>query len=184
MAAPKRKKGQREIDLRDEAMLFAQGYTQQEIADKLNAGRPYSLTKQAIGRDLRILRKQWHDESMADINTVKAQQMAEIRLAMNELLRAWYRSIGEFIDETVTTGLSIRRGELKEKKTHTELRAGNVGYMNAYLRAQDQMAKLYGTYAPIVHELNWRKQLEDAGIPAGDLFEQMVEAIMEAQESE
>jgi len=173
----KRTKGERERDLVEEAKLYFQGQTQQQIADAINASRPYNLTNRAIGHDLRQLRRQWHEESMVDIGQVKARDLAELRTVQSEAWRAWYASIGEVQEKTVTEGVNMRRGSTLETKTHKKIQTGDVRYLNVILRVEERIAKLFGLDAPQIHEINWRQQFEAAGIPADEAYEQFVAMI-------
>lgn len=55
--------------------------------------------------------------------------------------------------------------------------SGNVGAVNAWLKASERRSKLLGLDAPTKHEVDWRESAEQAGFDAGDVareFEELV----------
>ncbi len=95
MAAPKRSTAQRAADLVIIESLALIGKTEIEIADAL-AGeeykRPYTLSRQQIGYDLRKLAKMWEAEAVANLDKHKALALAEVRHLQREYWKAWERS--------------------------------------------------------------------------------------------
>lgn len=55
--------------------------------------------------------------------------------------------------------------------------SGNVGAVNAWIKASERRSKLLGLDAPTKHEVDWRETAEKAGFDAGDVsreFEELV----------
>lgn len=55
--------------------------------------------------------------------------------------------------------------------------SGNVGAVNAWIKASERRSKMLGLDAPTKHEVDWRESAEQAGLDAGDVareFEELV----------
>lgn len=107
------------------ASLYLKGYTQQQIADRLEVSRV------TINRDVQAVLAQWRDETSHDMSERVAKQAMELA---DMRLRAWsayQKAVGE----------SKENGQ--RPKSEKELNA-----LALLLRIQEREAKLYGLDAP------------------------------------
>ena len=56
---------------------------------------------------------------------------------------------------------------------------GELGAGNMCIKILQEVAKIEGHYAPAQLEIDWRKEAEQLGLPASELFEELVADIME-----
>jgi len=56
---------------------------------------------------------------------------------------------------------------------------GELGAGNMCIKILQEVAKIEGHYAPAQLEIDWRKEAEQLGLSAGEVFEEMVAHIME-----
>ena len=150
MAAPKRTKQQRQIDLQKEIELYAQGWTQQQIADEMGLSQP------VIKRDLDEVAQLALSNATQAIGMVKARQLANLTLTVKEMWDEYERSK----DETTITTNTVQQssagkypGTTHRAINRTERRFGDPRYIMTMLKAEDQIAKLMGLYAPTKTEL-------------------------------
>ncbi len=55
--------------------------------------------------------------------------------------------------------------------------SGNVGAVNAWIKASERRAKLLGLDAPTQHQLDWRTQAQEAGINTDDVSKEFEELV-------
>ena len=109
------------------ANLYLKGYTQQQIADKLEVSR------QTINGDVQAVLAQWRDETSHDMSERVAKQAMELA---DMRLRAWsayQKAVGE------------NRDGQSEKRPRSEKELNALALL---LRIQEREAKLYGLDAP------------------------------------
>ena len=192
----KRTKGERELDLSMCGKWYVQGYTQAEMASQLNSMRAYSLTPGQIAHDLKEIRKRWVAEYMPEYNEMQAKELARLDALEKELWGYWVRSqeeggmvVEEDIDNVNAGGEGAGKSHIfkQGKKTITKFgRDGDSKFADQILRIVAQRCKILGLNAPQKHQVDWRKEAEQAGISnASEIFEEMVEKfILEEDESD
>lgn len=98
------------------------------------------------------------------------------------------RALADLLTEQNTRAEDWRALELERlEKMHVALWAKVItdrpdfAAVDRVLRIAERRAKLLGLDAPVrsIMELDWRKELEDAGVKASDVFEQLVNQIAE-----
>lgn len=98
------------------------------------------------------------------------------------------RALADLLAEQNTKAEDWRALELERlEKMHVALwpkvvnEAPNMAAVDRVLRIAERRSKLLGLDMPVrsIMELDWRKELEAAGVKASDLFEQMVAQIAE-----
>jgi len=67
---------------------------------------------------------------------------------------------------------------------YRQAKQGILGAVDRCLRIMERRAKLLGLDAPQQLAVDWRSEVERMGIPAGELFEEMVAGIMERMSAE
>ena len=109
------------------ASLYLKGYTQQQIADKLEVSR------QTINGDVQAVLAQWREETshaMSERVAKQAMQLEDMRL------RAW---------TAYTKAVAENRDGQSEKRPRSEKELNAIALL---LRIQEREAKLYGLDAP------------------------------------
>ena len=109
------------------ASLYLKGYTQQQIADKLEVSR------QTINGDVKAVLAQWREETshaMSERVAKQAMQLEDMRL------RAW---------TAYTKAVAENRDAQSEKRPRSEKELNAIALL---LRIQEREAKLYGLDAP------------------------------------
>ena len=109
------------------ASLYLKGYTQQQIADKLEVSR------QTINGDVQAVLAQWREETshaMSERVAKQAMQLEDMRL------RAW---------TAYTKAVAENRDGQSEKRSRGEKELNALALL---LRIQEREAKLYGLDAP------------------------------------
>ena len=109
------------------ASLYLKGYTQQQIADKLEVSR------QTINGDVQAVLAQWREETshaMSERVAKQAMQLEDMRL------RAW---------TAYTKAVEENRDAQSEKRPRSEKELNAIALL---LRIQEREAKLYGLDAP------------------------------------
>lgn len=149
MAKPKRTETQRSIDLAYIERLHLKGMGQIEIAEQLNKERPYQLSYQQIGYDLRSLAKMWREEARAEVDEAKAKALAELKILQATYWEAWERSLTERT-KTKQEKNAIGVGKASVEK---ETLLGNPAYLAGVQSCIEQRCKIIGLYAPTKSEV-------------------------------
>lgn len=170
MAAPKRTPSQRESDLERIAALYLRGKRQSDIAAELR------LSQMVISRDLSEIHKRWRESSMVNINEAKHRELARIDELERTYWTAWAASVGEVV--RTTTSRSDKDGN--KASITKEDKAGNPSYLAGVQWCIEQRCKIFGLYEAAKIAIDWRKAVEEQGHNAGDLFERMVNAYLDA----
>jgi hypothetical protein len=123
------------------AHLYLQRLTQAEIGQRLG------LSRQQVGYDLDVVRKEWLQSSLLDFNARKAEELARIDRLEREYWAAWEASKKE--RQTSTTeqttdadGERLRAGIRKVEQT------GDPRYLSGVQWCIEQRAKILGLHAP------------------------------------
>ncbi len=161
MAKPKRTETQRSIDLAYIERLHLKGMGQIEIAEQLNKERPYQLSYQQIGYDLRSLAKMWREEARAEVDEAKAKALAELKILQATYWEAWQKSCTErtktkqdvFADDG-DEGKDKRRNKKRSRASvEKETLLGNPAYLAGVQSCIEQRCKIIGLYAPTKSEV-------------------------------
>lgn len=167
MASPKRTQGQIEVDRVEIARRYLKGELQSTIAEAL------SITQQQVSYDLARIREAWQRSALVDFSTVQAREMARIDLLEREYWIAWDRSCTpRHITKTGrTTGEEVK----DTASITTEERDGNPVFLQGIQWCIEQRCRIFGLYEPEKFALvDWRREVEQHGANAGELFEQLV----------
>lgn len=122
------------------SMLLAGRY-QHEVAAELGVSR------QQIGYDLRILRRQWISSALVDFHQLKAEQIAKIDDLERTYHEAWRQSQRPV--NTLTTTI----GRFDSKAVRTVTSPGDVRYLQGVMRCIDMRCRFLGLDAPRKLEL-------------------------------
>lgn len=155
-----RNKWEKERDLADIATLFCKQKTQTEIAAWIAANRSdgYSLSQQAISRDIQEIKRRWELTMFTQMDVKRARELAKLEVIEREAWMAWERSQGEEISKSVTSR-EKDLGEDDEKqimvsdgtitKTMTSRKqVGDARFLQLMLECIHKRAELLGLDAP------------------------------------
>lgn len=146
---PKRSHFQIQRDRQRIADWYCQGLTQADIAERLNAGRDFTLSQQTISNDLRAIQKEWLESSLRDFDEMRAEQLGKIDRLEREYWRGWERSCEDA--ETVR-----KEGPASgvEKIVKTEKgQAGDPRFLSGVERCIERRCKLLGLDAPVKQDI-------------------------------
>jgi hypothetical protein len=147
MAAPKRSRAQRAADFILIEELSLKGKSETQIAEAVSDVRPYTLSRQQIGYDLRKLAKKWQAEAVGTLDEFKAKALAEVRQLQLEYWQAWERSCQDAETETRKQRLA-GEGEVKEMTKVTKGQAGDKRFLDGVQWCIERRCKILGIDAP------------------------------------
>jgi hypothetical protein len=173
VAAPKRTTFERELDLARIASMYLGQKTQREIAAELG------LSQGAIHRDISEVRRRWRESSIVDMNEAKQRELDRIDQLERMYRDAYTRSMGE---KVTTRTEQEGRGAAATTKAivQREQLIGNPAFLNGIQSCIEQRCKILGIYEATKISLDWRRAVEERGLDAGEVFEQMVAAAKRA----
>ncbi len=168
MAAPKRSRIQRELDLAIIASKYLAQKSQYEIAQEMGLSQP------AICRDLAEVRRRWRESSIIDMNKARVRELARV----DQLERMYRDAFERSCQERITTRTEQEgQGDTATVKVivQREQMAGSPAFLNGILHCIEQRCKILDIYKmPALWD--WRSAVEERGLDAGEVFEQMVDA--------
>ena len=126
---------------------------------------------------------------MPEYHEMQAKELARLDRLERELWGYWERSQADatqVVEEEIGNVNKGAEGAGKhhvfeqDKRTVTTLgRDGDAKFVDSVMKIVAQRCKILGLNAPKKHQVDWRKQAEEAGISnASDIFEEMVEKFM------
>jgi len=163
-------------DRRRIADLYLKGWLQADIADELQ------LSQTTISRDLKTMQGKWIAAALIDFNQAKGNEIAKIDRLEREHWAAWERSCLDA--ETITKKGRGKKGSDKpesiEEIHQRKGQAGDSRFLAGIQWCIDRRIKLFGLDEPDRIVVDWRQEVEEAGIDASDVFEQLVAVAAEA----
>lgn len=143
MAGEKRTKAQKLNDRQRIARLRLFSKTQQEIADELGLSQP------TVARELKIIESEWQESARADIDAIKARELAQLELLEAEVMEQWERSKKDYEKRVVEDKPpGARGGGGKSAKIERGGQCGDPRYIQAMVSIKDRKAKLLGIDKP------------------------------------
>lgn len=127
----------------------------QGITDQWKLAGLCDCSQSDIKDDLKILREQWRESYVEDVNSIVIGELAKLSHIESELLAAWELSKA---DTTITTvhneqvPCPINKGQFVEKKSvskQVRSGAGDPRYLDGAVKVISAKAKLLGSEAPI-----------------------------------
>src|SRR3954468_5397567 len=157
---------------RSVAADYLSGMSQQELAAKCQVSQP------TISRDLEAIRQEWKHSALIDFAQAKAREVAKIDNLEAEYWRAWRCSIGE---KTKTRTRKIPGNGVIAVSVEKDQRLGNAVFLQGVQWCISERCQIFGVYeATKVALVDWRKAVEEQGLDASEVFEQMVNAYIKA----
>jgi hypothetical protein len=154
--------------------------TQADIAERLNAGRDFTLSQQTISNDIRAIQKEWLASSLRDFDEMRAQELAKIDRLEREYWRGWERSCEDA--ETVR-----KEGPASgvEKIVKTEKgQAGDPRFLAGVMSCIDRRCKLVGMDAPKELKVyDWRKEIREHGLDPDAAIDSLVEQFIQPMQA-
>lgn len=150
MARRRRSKTERSRDANLAARMYLKGYSYDEIAVELG------VSKSTVSRTLAPFLAEWDRQTRADVQEIKAREVARLDHLLLEYWEAWERSKKPQKSSTVRTGGaadddSARRDTLATVRS-TE-RNGDPRFLTGVQWVIDRRIKLYGLDEPAGLEL-------------------------------
>ena len=139
MSARKRTKPQRERDLVTIGALILQGKTLREIAESLARECGYSLSVQAVHRDVQTLYARWREAAGEAIETFKARELARLDLVEREAWAEWHKS-----KQPSMKLVTVESEKDARKQTTVEQKTGDPRYLSAVQSAIEQRCRIVG----------------------------------------
>lgn len=141
------------------AQLFNEGVTSQpQIVEKLKERFSIEVTQPTISGDLKALDKQWKEESLEEIDQVKARLIAKYMQIYSEAYAAWRLSLEEAVTHEIA---DTPKGTYE--KTIKKGQSGNPALLAQCQSALKAIRELTGLDAPI--KIDWREQLPEGYNP-------------------
>jgi len=130
---------------------FLLGKTETAIAREMN------LSLATVHRDLALVKREWQQQALIDMNEWRTKQVSRCELIISEALTAWRES---GTPKDVTTTRQKRRGisggntdvpldQSTEASKRTEQRSPNPAYLEKALQAMAQINDILGLNAPV-----------------------------------
>ena len=146
MAARKRSKVERELDLKRIADYYLQGKTQTEIGGILG------LDQSQICNDLKVIKQRWQEKTTLDLDEKKRKELDRIDLLETTYWAAWERSLKERVKTRTRKGMApATKGQLKETNeasVERENLIGNPAFLSGVMTCIERRCKLLGLDAP------------------------------------
>lgn len=139
-----------------------------------------TISQPTISRDLSVLQKRW--ENAADVNIEKAK--AEIISEILELKREYWKSWKKSQEKSVTRKTETSEDGIEKITEIVQYTVGNKQFLDGVEWCIDRIVKIYGLDAPQKHEIvDWRREMEDAGLSPSEIFNEMVEKFVNELET-
>ncbi|HSG63294.1 MAG TPA: hypothetical protein VLA24_17855 [Pseudomonadales bacterium] len=160
MAERKRTAAQRLIDLAFVERLHLRGKNADEIAIELSAIRPYNLSRQQVGYDIRAVSEIWKAEAIALIDEAKSRTLADLKELQGEFWSAWESSKEERTKARQEVG-GKKDGQpvVTKSSMEKEQRDGNPAFLQGVLSCIDRRCKILGIDAPVKNEVDNRGEI-------------------------
>lgn len=146
MAAPKLDKKQRKAHLYEVSRLYRQGMAVREIAERLDCSAAN------IYRDLQILREQWRNEMVSNVDQRQAEELAKLGYIERNAWEGWIRSRqdSEKIVERLPRGedeiAEAEGGFIKERTRQGQ--SGDPRFLETARKVIEDRRKMLGLDAP------------------------------------
>lgn len=199
----KRTLAERERDLADIARYYLGGMTHQEITDKLNSEREYTLSRRMVSKDVGVIWVRWRESYIMDANELRVRELTKLDKLEITYWEAWDRSVKDIVtvkqDKTadkVAHGLNAKgetsdtdqelRPSYERTKTTTEKKqsVGDVKFLEGIERVIEKRCKILGLFAAKNVNINWRKQAEKDGLDPDKVVDELTEYIIEQNTSD
>lgn len=118
------------------ARLYLQGFSQRQIAERLNSRRgiTHKVTHVAVHNDIKKAQELWLASAIVDIDAFKAAQLAKLDLIEAEAWEAWEKSKGTKVtttkrldpDKNYTPAQLNQPDEIKSENTPGDIRFLNL----------------------------------------------------------
>ena len=164
MAANTRTKAKVQSDRLEITRLYLQGKYQHEIAAVTG------LSQEMVSYDLRAVQKYWRDIPQAELNELKAKELAKIDHLERTYWDAWEKS--QQLKEVINTS---KQGKvLKVSKRTQPTSNGNAQYLHGVQWCISERCKLLGLSAPVKTELSGKVDVTAQFNPSEFTTEQLL----------
>lgn len=148
----KRSEAQREKDLIDLERMTLHCWTQQKMTDWFNENRPYTLTRQTIINDQKVILERWRAEVMDYAKQAKEIELKKLANLEAEYRAGYERSLRDeqkMTQEKTDTPGARGRGKTTTKAIVTKAaRDGSPVWLEGIIKCIEKRCKLLGIDAP------------------------------------
>lgn len=123
------------------AYLYCRGWPQHRLAAK------FGVSRQAITRDLMVIRAEWRRVMLDSFDKLKSEQLAKIDAVEIEAYRGWRRSLKN-AERTRKKAVSDGDSKRSEAETLSEGQAGDPRFLQIIMSCIERRCKLIGADAP------------------------------------
>lgn len=131
--------------------LYCQGWTQQEIAEELDA--EYGVTQQQISLDIAAVQKEWTTNRMETLDEAKARELAKIDALEAQAWESFWKSCGTIVKKTMRLKGQTKDADGKASGGDKEVSqveyesAGEERYLARVAWCIDERCKILGLHA-------------------------------------
>lgn len=138
----KRTDNQREFDLCEVARWLSEGMMQQEILPRLNASRPYTISRTQLVYDVATIRKRWREESVEKIDELIAEEIAIIRQTRRKAFVAWEQSCKPRpVKSKAAPG--VKRNRIPAPQPQQEAtQCGDPAFLNVVIKCNERICSM------------------------------------------
>jgi len=137
----RRQPSERIRDQRVIAQMYLEGYTQEQIAERLG------IHQSTVSRQLKELHAQWLEEANKDYKEARDLELRKLAKVETEAWAAWRRSLGTKKTTVVEQVRGGKEGHLGRREVIEEELTGNPAFLRVVLQAIKQRAKILGLEA-------------------------------------
>lgn len=149
--------------------LYLSGQSQADI------GKEIGVSQQQVSKYLRKLQAAWLARLGEGLESVKGRELARLDRLEREYWRAWERSQQDA--ETVKQKVNGKGETAKvQAEKSTKGQSGDPRYLQGIMGCIEMRVKIVGGFAPTKLDVTWKETLEQHGLDAGSVFEQLVQA--------
>lgn len=174
-------------DRKIESEMYLRGNTLEMMVARLNEERPYRVSMRMVVDDMHVIRKEWRQTYLANIDEVKAKELARIDELEKAYWEGWAKSL-EKESNTITEKLEDRTAHSGDKPTYSRTRVrrvdrdgrGDPKMLEGVERCIKLRCKIFGLDAQRIEIMDWRKQAASAGVDPNQLYEDVMSKFLDA----
>ena len=179
------------MDRAEIARLYLMGYSSTEIAISISNNRPYQLSTQKIGSEIKELLVIWLENQLINLDIARARELAKIDKLETAYWQAWQGSTKAKVKTEVTgtkakgNGKDTTKIEYAPEKVvrKEEERDGNYMFLTGVQWCINKRCEILGMNAPAeINIRDWRAEAKKHGIQVDEVFDSIVGKFVEQAE--
>lgn len=182
------------MDRAEIARLYLMGYSSTEIAISISKNRPYQLSTQKIGSEIKELLATWLENQLISFDIARARELAKIDKLETAYWQAWQGSLKPKV-KTEVTGIKAK-GNGKDTTQQDNIkyapervvrkeeeRDGNYVFLTGVQWCINKRCEILGMNAPAeINIRDWRAEAKKHGIQVDEVFDSIVGKFVEQAE--